>query len=134
MSEGNLGEDFGHYFEAMDKSGGKDRCYVCRRTPAEVKSFFGFDEDGVPTHASEYGIEDVVLEASDIMSYRGLRPVCAVCQLNVDAIAMLGEEPLMTAVLNQLRDERPMLWPQAAADPHSDPDPSAEPDSEPESE
>ena len=114
----DLNEDFGHYFEAMDKSGGKDRCYVCRRTPAEVKAFFGFDEDGVPTHAEEYGLEDVVLEATDIMSYRGLRPICAVCQLNVDAIAMLGEEELMTAVLNQMRDERSKLWPP--------PDPKAE--------
>ena len=114
----DLGEDFGHYFEAMDRSGGKDRCYVCRRTPAEVKAFFGFDEDGVPTHAEEYGLEDVVLEETDIMSYRGLRPVCAVCQLNVDAIAMLGEEELMTAVLNQMRDERSKLWPP--------PDPKAE--------
>ncbi len=112
----DLNEEFERYFHAMDQSGGHDRCYVCRRTPAEVKSFFGFDEDGVPTHAGEYGLEDVVLEKTDIMSYRGLRPVCAVCQLNVDMIAMLGEEKLMTAVLNQMRDERSDLWPAQSKD------------------
>ena len=29
---------------ALDRAGQKDRCYPCRRTPAEVKLFFGFDE------------------------------------------------------------------------------------------
>jgi hypothetical protein len=62
-------------------------------------------------HAEEFGLEDVVLGATDIMSYRGDRPVCAVCQLNVDMLAMLGEEQLFRRVLNQMRDERERLWP-----------------------
>jgi hypothetical protein len=106
-----LDKDFQEYFNAMDRAGGEDRCYICRRTPAEVKAFFGFDEDGVPMHAEEFGLEDVVLGATDIMSYRGDRPVCAVCQLNVDMLAMLGEEQLFRRVLNQMRDERERLWP-----------------------
>jgi hypothetical protein len=104
-------EEFQRYFQALDRAGGKDHCYICRRTAADVKAFFGFDEDGVPTHAAEFGLEDVVLERSDIMSYRGLRPVCAVCQLNFDALFALGEEDLLLDVLRQLRDERDKLWP-----------------------
>ena len=77
-----IGDLFQEYFAALDRAGNKDHCYLCRRTPADVKHFFGFDEDGVPLRANELGLEDVVLEEADIMSYRGLRPVCAVCQLN----------------------------------------------------
>jgi hypothetical protein len=34
---------FQDYFAALDRAGGEDRCYLCRRTPADVKAFFGFD-------------------------------------------------------------------------------------------
>lgn len=107
----SLDEEFQRYFDAVDRAGGADHCYLCRRTAAEVKAFFGFDEDGVPTHASEFGLEDVILEAADIMSYRGLRPVCAVCQLNLDAITALGEQDVLLELLRQLRDRRDELWP-----------------------
>lgn len=109
-------EEFQNYFDAVDRAGGKDHCFLCRRTAADVKAFFGFDEDGLPTHALEYGLEDVVLDRSDIMSYRGLRPVCAVCQLNFDSIFALGEEELLLDLLRQMRDKREMLWPEDGAD------------------
>lgn len=106
-----LDEEFQRYFSALDRAGGEDRCFLCRRTPAEVKGFFGFDEDGVPQKADEYGIEDVVLEETDIMSYRGHRPVCAVCQLNFETIFMAGKEEDLTRVLRQVKEERDRLWP-----------------------
>ncbi|MEM8709988.1 MAG: hypothetical protein AAGG01_03480 [Planctomycetota bacterium] len=106
-------DEFRHYFDAVGD--GPDRCYLCRRTPADVKLFFGFDEDGEPLEAAEHGIEDVVLEKMDIMSYRGERPVCAVCQLNMDAIALLDEMPVLRELSRQMREEREKLWP-----PHSD--------------
>lgn len=107
----SLDEEFQRYFDAVDRAGGADHCYLCRRTAAEVKAFFGFDEDGVPTHAAEFGLEDVVLEPTDIMSYRGLRPICAVCQLNFDALFALGEGDVLLDLLGQLRDQRDELWP-----------------------
>jgi hypothetical protein len=106
-----IDERFQEYFAALDRSGNKDHCYICRRTPAEVKRFFGFDEDGLPLRAGEFGLEDVALEQADIMSYRGLRPVCAVCQLNLDAIFALDEQPLLDELLEQMKAEREHLWP-----------------------
>ena len=106
-----LDKEFQEYFEALDRSRGQDRCYICRRTPAEVKVFFGFDEDGVPLEAQEYGIEDVVFEKTDIMSYRGFRPICAVCQLNFDAIFMLDEHETLMRVLDEVENRRDKLWP-----------------------
>ncbi len=105
-------EEFQRYFAALDRAGGEDRCYLCRRSPADVKSFFGFDEDGLPAQAAEFGLEDVVLEKTDIMSYRGHRPVCAVCQLNFDTLFLIGEEESLMRVLREVRDERDRLWPQ----------------------
>ena len=106
-----LDEQFQRYFQALDRARGEDRCFLCRRTPAEVKNFFGFDEDGIPHEADAYGLEDVVLERSDIMSYLGLRPICAVCQLNLDALCLLGERPLLDRILNEMERERDRLWP-----------------------
>lgn len=103
---------FQEYFEALDRTGDQDRCFICRRTPADVKLFFGFDEDGVPLEATEYGLEDVVLEELDIMSYRALRPVCAVCQLNFDAVFMLGQHGVVHKLLEQMEHEREQLWPE----------------------
>ena len=76
-----------------------------------MKRFFGFDEDGEPLDAAEHGIEDIVLEKMDIMSYRGARPVCAVCQLNMDAIALLDEYDVLREISRQMREERDLLWP-----------------------
>lgn len=73
--------------------------------------FFGFDEDGTPFDAEELGLEDVALEHQDVMSYLGLRPVCAVCQLNLDAIVALGEEKLLGNVISELIKKRDRLWP-----------------------
>jgi len=106
-----IDDRFHEYFSALERAGNHDRCYVCRRTPAEVKAFFGFDEDGVPLRAADYGIEDVVFEEADVMSYRGLRPVCAVCQLNFDALFLLGEQSVLRDVLAQMETERDHLWP-----------------------
>ena len=72
-----IDERFQEYFAALDRSGNADHCYLCRRTPAEVKRFFGFGEDGLPLDPERHGLEDVVLAQTDIMSYRGARPVCA---------------------------------------------------------
>lgn len=102
---------FQEYFAALDRSGDKDRCWLCCRTPAEVKRFFGFEEDGTPIDADAYGIEDVQLPEGDLMSYRGTRPVCAVCQLNFDAIFLLGEHELLRKVSAEMEVERERLWP-----------------------
>jgi len=107
-----LEEQFGEYFAALDRSGDKDRCYLCCRSPAEVKRFFGFAEDGTPLEAEEYGLEDVVMADLDVMSYSGLRPVCAVCQLNFDALFLLGDyEKTLPRVLDQMKNQRDRLWP-----------------------
>ena len=106
-----LDDRFQEYFRALDRAGGQDRCYLCRRTPAEVKLFFGFDEDGTPIDAEEHGLEDVVLEKLDVMSYLGLRPVCAVCQLNADTIFLLGEHEVLRRVIEELETRRDDLWP-----------------------
>lgn len=106
-----IDDRFHEYFAALDRAGNHDRCYLCRRTPAEVKAFFGFDEDGVPLRASELGLEDVVLEESDIMSYRAARPVCAVCQLNFDAIFLLSEHTVLQSLLSDMEQKREHLWP-----------------------
>jgi len=111
-----IDEHFHEYFRALDRSGGEDRCYVCRRTPAEVKLFFGFDEDGTPLEAEEHGIEDVVLDHQDVMSYRGLRPVCAVCQLNFDALFAAGEDEIVERVLDEMKLRRENLWPRPTRD------------------
>jgi hypothetical protein len=106
-----IDKSFQDYFGALDRSGGEDRCYLCRRTPADVKGFFGFDEDGTPLDADEFGIEDIVLERQDVMSYRGLRPICAVCQLNYDALFAVGEHQILARVLEELEHKRDVLWP-----------------------
>ncbi len=106
-----IDDRFQEYFAALDRAGNKDRCYLCRRTPAEVKRFFGFEEDGLPLRAVEFGIEDVALEEADIMSYRGPRPVCAVCQLNFDAIFALDEHATLAELIRQMEERREFLWP-----------------------
>jgi hypothetical protein len=103
---------FQEYFDALDRSGNKDRCYLCCRTPADVKHFFGFNEDGTPLEAAEFGLEDVVLPPrQDVMSYRGKRPICAVCQLNFDGIFLLGEQRVLQEVLTEMEQRREELWP-----------------------
>ncbi|MGB0332526.1 MAG: hypothetical protein ACPGPE_12005 [Planctomycetota bacterium] len=102
----SLEDDFQRYFDAVGD--GQDRCYLCRRSPKDVKRFFGFDEDGVPLKAAAHGLEEM-----DIMSYRGLRPVCAVCQLNIDAISALDEGDVFTEVIQQMQERRDDLWPGA---------------------
>ena len=96
-----LDDKFQEYFSALDRAGGEDRCYLCRRTSKEVKHFFGFDEDGEPFDSALFGIEDVSLNEVDIMSYRGRRPVCAICQLNVDTISALDESDVLSHVLDE---------------------------------
>ena len=106
-----LDKKFQEYFSALDRAGGEDRCYLCRRTAKEVKHFFGFDEDGEPFDIELFGLEDVSLSDVDIMSYRGRRPVCAVCQLNVDAIAALEESDVLDHVLTEMKTRREHHWP-----------------------
>ena len=107
-----LDKQFQEYFQAVDRAGGDDRCFLCRRSPAEVKAFFGFHEDGTPIEAEHYGIEDVVLDPRlDIMSYRGTRPVCAVCQLNFDAIFLSKDgRSILARVLHEIEKEEDRLW------------------------
>jgi len=106
-----LDKHFQEYFDALERAGNEDRCYLCRRTPADVKSFFGFHEDGTPIEPEAYGIEDIVLDRLDIMSYRGSRPVCAVCQLNFDAIFLSDDHETVRELLRQMEHEREQLWP-----------------------
>ena len=110
-----LEQKFHEYFAGLDRAGNKDRCYLCCRSPAEVKRFFGFAEDGTPLDAAEYGIEDVVLDTLDVMSYRGVRPVCAVCQLNFDGIFLLGEHEVVHELEREMEHARERLWPEAQA-------------------
>ena len=106
-----LEKRFQEYFAALDRAGDKDHCYLCRRTPAEVKRFFGFAEDGTPLDAAEHGLEDVVLDQRlDVMSYRGTRPVCAVCQLNMDTLFLLEEHATIRALLDEMEHRREELW------------------------
>lgn len=108
---------FLEYFAALDRTGNEDRCFLCRRTPAEVKRFFGFHEDGTPIEAADYGLEDVVLAPRvDVMSYRGHRPVCAVCQLNFDSIFLLGQHETLKRVLEEMEHRREALWPDGEPD------------------
>jgi len=111
-----LDEKFHEYFTALDRAGNLDRCFLCRRSPAEVKLFFGFHEDGTPIDAESYGIEDVVLDPHfDIMSYTGTRPVCAVCQLNMDTIHMADNGPAtLRKLLEEMEQDRDKLWPPQA--------------------
>jgi hypothetical protein len=106
-----LDQRFQEYFDALDRARGEDRCYMCRRSSADVKHFFGFAEDGTPLDAVAHGIEDVVLQELDVMSYRGLRPICAVCQLNFDAVFALGEHAILQHVLDEMERHRDRLWP-----------------------
>ncbi len=106
-----IDDRFQEYFAALDRAGQKDRCYLCRRTPAEVKLFFGFDEDGEPLRVAELGLEDVKLDETDIMSYRGERPVCAICQLNFDSIFALDEHEVLERLLEEMERHRDQLWP-----------------------
>jgi len=106
-----IDRNFHDYFAALDRAAGEDRCYICRRTPADVKLFFGFHEDGTPIDADRYGIEHVDIGELDVMSYRGVRPVCAACQLNLDALFLLDEGPVLLRLLRQAKEERDMLWP-----------------------
>jgi hypothetical protein len=112
-----LEQKFHEYFAGLERAGNKDRCYLCCRTPAEVKRFFGFAEDGTPLDAAEYGIEDVVLDELDVMSYRGVRPVCAVCQLNFDGISLLGEHGVVRELHAEMEHARERLWPAQNAGP-----------------
>ena len=106
-----LDNKFQEYFSALDRAGGEDRCYLCRRTAKEVKHFFGFDEDGEPFDIELFGLEDVRLNDVDIISYRGRRPVCAICQLNLDTITALGEADVITHLLHEMTTKRDHLWP-----------------------
>ena len=112
----NLDRQFQEYFKALERVGNEDRCFLCRRTPADVKLFFGFHEDGTPIEAAAYGIEDVVIDPQlEIMSYHGTRPVCAVCQLNLDTIFLAenGHE-ILARVLHEMEHQRDALWPREA--------------------
>jgi hypothetical protein len=108
-----LDDDFQQYFDALDRTGNEDRCFLCRRTPADVKLFFGFHEDGTPVDADQYGIEDVALDSKvDIMSYHGVQPVCAVCQLNFDTIFLADRgHTVLRTLLREMEHEREKLWP-----------------------
>ena len=110
----SLDEKFQTYFTALDRAGNEDRCFLCRRSPSEVKRFFGFHEDGTPIEADTYGIEDVVLDPKiDIMSYHGARPVCAVCQLNYDTIFLAENgRKMLERLLDEMEHQRDKLWPQ----------------------
>ena len=107
----SIDKNFQSYFSALDRSAGSDRCYLCRRKPAEVKLFFGFHADGTPIDADRFGIEHVDIGKLDVMSYSGERPVCAVCQLNMDAIFLMDEGPVLLRLLRQIKEERDLLWP-----------------------
>ena len=121
MNDTTMGMEqrFQEYFKALDRSGHKDRCYLCCRTPADVKRCLGFNEDGTPIEAKEYGLEDIVLTPRlDVMSYRGERPVCVVCQLNFDSIFLLEEHGTLRKLLDQMEERREELWPERDSQPN----------------
>jgi hypothetical protein len=106
-------ERFQEYFAALDRSGDKDRCYVCCRTPAEVKAFFGFHEDGTPIDAEAYGIEDVVLAAGagrDELPRPppDLRGVPAQRRRDLSLRRSAG----LNDVLDEMHERREELWPE----------------------
>ena len=37
----SIEKSFQEYFDALERVGNKDRCWLCCRSPAEVKHFFG---------------------------------------------------------------------------------------------
>ncbi|MDP6989296.1 MAG: hypothetical protein QF903_07425 [Planctomycetota bacterium] len=125
-----LDRHFQEYFSALDRSGGEDRCFLCRRSAAEVKAFFGFSEDGTAIDAEHLGLEDVVLSRLDIMSYRGLRPICAVCQLNHDALALGGGLEVAELLRAQMSDRRDDLWPDDGSPSTPTEEPRSGPDEE----
>ena len=108
----SLDREFDEYFRALDRSNNSDRCFFCRRTPSEVKAFFGFHEDGTPIDADRYGIEDVVIDPQlDIMTYKSERPICSICQLNFDAIFMSSNgRELLRRLFAEMEHERERLW------------------------
>jgi hypothetical protein len=128
----SLDRHFQEYFAALERAGGEDRCFICRRSPADVKAFFGFHEDGTLIDQEVYGLEDVVLERLDIMSYRAERPVCAICQLNVDGLELTGEGRLLRRLLERMARDRDALWPGPGTDDgrsdRDDPDRDGTPD------
>lgn len=107
----SIDKHFQEYFASLDRAG-EDRCFLCRRKPSDVKRFFGFNEDGTPIDADRYGIEDVVLYKLDIMSYRGSRPICAVCQLNFETLFLAGDHEVLDRVLKEIEEQREKLWPE----------------------
>ncbi|MEM7305410.1 MAG: hypothetical protein AAF682_02010 [Planctomycetota bacterium] len=107
----SIDKNFNEYFGALDRAGNEDRCFLCRRSPADVKLFFGFHEDGTPLEAESFGLEDVVLGDLDIMSYRGTRPICAVCQLNFDTIFLAENgRAVLDQLLHEMEHDRDRLW------------------------
>lgn len=96
---------------------GLHRCYLCCRAPAEVKRFFGFDQDGEPVDAEAHGIENVMLERLDIMSQAGPHPVYAACHLNTDTISILGEDHALRELGRWIREERGRLGPPGGTKP-----------------
>jgi hypothetical protein len=65
----------------------------------------------VPLKAGEFGLEDVSLDETDIMTYRGERPLCAICQLSFDAIFALGERRVIDRLIDEMEQNRDYLWP-----------------------
>ena len=57
----------------------------------------------------------VVSNPLDVMSYRGVRPVCAVCQLNFDGIFLLGEQDTVRELHGEMEHARERLWPELNA-------------------
>jgi len=117
-----LDREFHEYFEALERAGNEDRCFLCRRSPSDVKAFFGFHEDGTPIDADRYGIEDVVLDPQlDIMTYRAERPICAICQLNYDAICMSDNgKTVLASLRKQMEEKRDELWPRKHFEPQDE--------------
>ena len=117
-----LDREFHQYFQALERAGNEDRCFLCRRSPSDVKAFFGFHEDGTPIDADQYGIEDVVLDPQlDIMSYRAERPICAVCQLNHDTIYLSDNgKQVLARIQRQMEEERDELWPHRSLEPQDE--------------
>ena len=66
--------------------------------------------------ADLYGIEHVDIGEIDIMSYRGRRPICAICQLNVDAISAVDEGDVLNHVIEEMKVRREHLWPHDKAE------------------
>ncbi len=106
-----IDQSFHDYFVSARSRGRRGPLLPVPAHTGRGQVVFGFGEDGTPLNSEKFGIEDITLERQDVMSYLGLRPVCAVCQLNHDALFAMGEHEVLERVAREMEHKREDLWP-----------------------